>query len=137
MAIFSPISPSGIPLCLALGVYPLHSPVAAIRFVVGEVLRRARKARGLTLRALQAQSGGRFKPSAVGGYERGERAISVERFIELAVAYGVPADRLMAQVLDVTDPSSRPKEILDLAALEAAEEDEVRPAIRQPEPSGS
>ena len=101
------------------------------------MLRRARKARGLTLRALQARSGGRFKPSAVGGYERGERAISVERFIELSVAYGIPADRLMGQVLDAIDPSRRPEAILDLAALEAADEPEARPAVREPEPSGS
>ena len=47
---------------------------------VGRALRRARLARGLTLRQVGERSLGAFKPTAVAGYERGERAISLKRF---------------------------------------------------------
>ncbi|MGH2699518.1 MAG: helix-turn-helix domain-containing protein [Actinomycetota bacterium] len=57
---------------------------------LGEVLRRARKQRGMTLDDVRRRSRGRFKSSAVGGYERGERAISLERFCDLSEMYGVP-----------------------------------------------
>jgi transcriptional regulator with XRE-family HTH domain len=67
--------------------------------VVGEALRRARRARGLTFRAVRDRSGGRFKPSTLGGYERGERSISLERFCDLAEAYAESPDVLLAEVL--------------------------------------
>jgi transcriptional regulator with XRE-family HTH domain len=66
---------------------------------VGEALRQARRARGWTLRAVHARSRGRFKPSALGGYERGEREISVSRFCELARLYGVPPAELLGRAL--------------------------------------
>jgi transcriptional regulator with XRE-family HTH domain len=44
-------------------------------------------------------SGGTFKPTSVAGYERGERAISLQRFCELAEFYGAQPDRLLAEVL--------------------------------------
>jgi transcriptional regulator with XRE-family HTH domain len=81
--------------------------------VAGEVLRDARRKRGLTLRAVWRRSGGRFKPSALGGYERGERSISLDKFCGLAAIYGVAADRLLAEVLDrvTRSRSSRSTEI--------------------------
>src|SRR5205809_4478624 len=63
---------------------------------VGEALRQARRDRGWSLRDVAAQSRGQFKPSVVGGYERGVRVISIERFIQLTRLYGVPPDRLLA-----------------------------------------
>jgi transcriptional regulator with XRE-family HTH domain len=75
------------------------SSEADINRAVGRALRDARRARGFTLKQLSARSGSSFKPSAVGGYERGERAISVERFCRLAAAYGVPAGELLARAL--------------------------------------
>ena len=50
---------------------------------VGRALRRARLAQGLTLKAVGERSGGAFKPTAVAGYERAERAIGLERFCAL------------------------------------------------------
>lgn len=85
--------------------------------VIGETLRRARQARGLTLRDVQARSRGGFKPSALGSYERGERMISLERFCELAAIYGVPADRLLCDVLDRAAPDARREVVIDLNRL--------------------
>ena len=65
----------------------------------GEVLRSARRARGMTLRDVGTASGGRFKPTAVAGYERAERSISVERFCELCQLYDMAPERLLSQIL--------------------------------------
>lgn len=69
-----------------------------IKDEIGRTLRAARQARGMTLRDAGIASEGRFKPTAVAGYERSERAISVERFCELAELYGMAPDRLLSQV---------------------------------------
>ncbi len=43
----------------------------------------------MTLRDVGTRSNGLFKPTAVAGYERAERGISLERFCELAELYGM------------------------------------------------
>jgi transcriptional regulator with XRE-family HTH domain len=90
--------------------------------VVGETLRDARQQQGLTLRQAMERSRGRFKPSVIGGYERGERSISLARFCELANFYGVPADRLLARALERLEPSGRRRTVLDLDRLQRMEE---------------
>ena len=89
---------------------------------VGEVLRDARIDRGLTVYDVERRSGGRFKPSSLGGYERGERSISLQRFCELAGVYGIPADRLLRDVLDRIERGSREGAVLDLRELSEVEE---------------
>lgn len=51
-------------------------------------MRRAREDAGLSLKDVERRTDGRFKPSTIAGYERGERAITVSRFVALAAAYG-------------------------------------------------
>jgi transcriptional regulator with XRE-family HTH domain len=87
--------------------------------LVGRVLRRARTSRGLTLRDVAARSRGSFKATAVAGYERGERAISLKRFCELAAEYDIPPQRILAEIL--RELEGRPRAIVDLTALEAVE----------------
>ncbi len=82
------------------------------------VLRTARRQRGLTLRDVARLSDSRFKASALGGYERGERSISLERFCDLSAVYGVPADRLLAEVLDRVAPEGRIEVVVDLRELD-------------------
>jgi transcriptional regulator with XRE-family HTH domain len=91
--------------------------------VIGEVLRHARQQAGLTLRQALDRSEGRFKPSVIGGYERGERSISVARFCELATFYGTPADRLLGQALARLDPAARRETVLDLGRLEGLDDE--------------
>ena len=88
---------------------------------VGSMLRRARRSHHLTLNDVTALTAGRFKPSVLGGYERGERTLSVDRFCELAMIYGVAPDRLLAEALDVLYDQERP-DLVDLTALEPVEE---------------
>ncbi len=62
---------------------------------LGQRLRAARRQRGWSLGEIEAQTDGEFKASVVGAYERGERAISVQRFVRLADIYAVPANELL------------------------------------------
>jgi len=64
----------------------------------GEVLRQVRTGRSLSLRQVTVRSGGRFKPSSVASYERGERQISLERFFALAEVYEVAPERIAAAI---------------------------------------
>lgn len=89
------------------GIPPLVARARRDRYLVGKhvtrnlgrALRRAREARGFSLRDASRSSGGRFTPSGIAGYERGERRISVERLCALADLYGVRPDRLLADAL--------------------------------------
>ena len=97
----------------------------AISRYVGEALRDARKNRGLTLRDLVTRSEGKFKASATAGYERGERHISVDKFIELASILGVPPDRLMADIMKRTSPETRSELVIDLNRLSLIDHEDV------------
>jgi len=72
------------------------------------------------------RSAGRFKPSVIGGYERGERSISLSRFCELARFYGVPPDRLLAEVMAELAPESRGEVVIDVNKLTLVLGDEGR-----------
>lgn len=96
----------------------------AFQKIVGEVLRGARAARGLTLQDVHQLSRGRFKPSALGGYERGERLISLSRFCALAECYRIPADRLLSDVLRLLHPQARTSVVLDTRQLRELQQPE-------------
>jgi transcriptional regulator with XRE-family HTH domain len=82
----------------------------------GEVLRSARRARGMTLRDVGTASGGRFKPTAVAGYERAERSISVERFCELCQLYDMAPERLLSLIM--WRRRGGPEPLIDLRRLD-------------------
>jgi transcriptional regulator with XRE-family HTH domain len=84
---------------------------------LGAELRDARTRAGLTLQELARRSGGRNRASSLGGYERGERAISVNRFCELANLLGVPADELLSRALARAAPDGRREVVLELSDL--------------------
>jgi transcriptional regulator with XRE-family HTH domain len=92
----------------------------AFRSATGRALRRARLRAGLTLRGVRETSGGRFTPSAIGGYERGERALSLDRFCDLALLYDIPPERLLSQILDLWRPQPH-RRVLDLTASQTPE----------------
>jgi transcriptional regulator with XRE-family HTH domain len=84
---------------------------------VGATLRLARLRAGLSLNQLAARSGGRYRPSSIGGYERGERAISLIRFCELVGLLGVPPDRLLREALARVFPREHSEVLIDLGEL--------------------
>jgi transcriptional regulator with XRE-family HTH domain len=90
---------------------------------LGDRLRRVRQQQGMSLLDVEETSGGQFKASVLGAYERGERSVSVARLHELADFYRVP----MVELLPVpsappTDADDRPRVVIDLAALERERE---------------
>jgi transcriptional regulator with XRE-family HTH domain len=84
---------------------------------IGQVLRRLRRARGLTLMDVAALSAGTFKATSVAGYERGERNITLERFCRLCQLYGLAPERVLADILRSTEGRIEPE--IDLTALES------------------
>lgn len=64
---------------------------------LGQQLRKVRTANQLSLKQVEKISKGRFKASIVGSYERGERAVSAYRLMELASLYGVSGAYLVAE----------------------------------------
>lgn len=62
---------------------------------LGARLRRVRTQQGLSLAQVEQRSGGRWKAVVVGAYERGDRAVTIERLAELAAFYGVPLAHLL------------------------------------------
>jgi transcriptional regulator with XRE-family HTH domain len=83
---------------------------------IGRALRRARQSRGLTLRQVAGLSQTRFKATSVAGYERGERTISVERFLELCDVYGIDAPAVLGEI--VRSAGGTFEQEIDLTLLE-------------------
>lgn len=88
---------------------------------VGDVLRELRQERELTLRDVEARSRGYIKPSVLGGYERGERSLSLERFCQLAELFDLPPEQLLGRVMERLHPKGRNKVVIDLTALSSIE----------------
>lgn len=87
---------------------------------IGDRLRAVRLSRRLTLREAAAASHGRFRPSSIAGYERGERAISLQRFCDLAEVYGADPARLLDGML--RGARNEPDVRVDLGALDDSDE---------------
>ena len=84
---------------------------------LGRALRRARLRRGMTLRQLEVASRGRYKPSSIASYERGERRISVERLCHLASFLGVDPGRLVSEAVGMASISHQGTIALDRRRL--------------------
>lgn len=84
--------------------------VEDFNYTLGQRLRAARRHRGWSLGDVETHTEGEFKASVVGAYERGERAISVQRFARLSAIYGTDASDLLPVQND-------PELVIDLDAL--------------------
>lgn len=87
------------------------------QLVLGARLRRIRAQQGLSLAQVEERSGGRWKAVVVGAYERGDRAITIERLAALAEFYDVPISHVLPQ-----EPCDEPVDadgtiLLDLGRL--------------------
>ena len=60
-------------------------------------IRAQRKARSLTLQDIERLSNGRIKAVVMGSYERGSRAISLARTIEIANLFTIPLSELIEE----------------------------------------
>jgi transcriptional regulator with XRE-family HTH domain len=69
---------------------------------VAQRLRQIRKSRGWTLHDVERRSNGSIKAVVMGSYERGMRALSLARVIELANLFEIPIAELLG---DPTQPT--------------------------------
>jgi transcriptional regulator with XRE-family HTH domain len=98
---------------------------------LGARLRAIRTQQGLSLHGVEEKSRGRWKAVVVGSYERGDRAVTVQRLAELADFYGVPISELLpdaATAAAATEPP--PKLILDLEKLQRVPAERAAPLAR-------
>ncbi|HLU33333.1 MAG TPA: transcriptional regulator [Natronosporangium sp.] len=64
---------------------------------LGARLRAIRQQQGLSLQGVEEKSEGRWKAVVVGSYERGDRAVTVNRLAEIAEFYRVPISELLPE----------------------------------------
>jgi transcriptional regulator with XRE-family HTH domain len=97
---------------------------------LGARLRAIRNQQGLSLQGVEDKSDGRWKAVVVGSYERGDRAVTVQRLSELAAFYGVPAIELLPDPRPSSAQTNVAKIVLDLEALATVPADEAGPMTR-------
>jgi len=83
-------------------------------------IRRQRKARSLTLQDIERLSAGRIKAVVMGSYERGSRAISLARAIEIANLFAIPLSELIEEPR-TNDRGNDDLLVLDLRRLRTTE----------------
>jgi transcriptional regulator with XRE-family HTH domain len=98
---------------------------------IGKALRRARVARGLKLLDVLRRSRGKFKPTSLAGYERGERRISVERFCELCDVYDVVPQAVLADAVAAVRGRTETEIDLRLERVEQTKVERVTGFVRQ------
>ncbi|HEU0132843.1 MAG TPA: transcriptional regulator [Mycobacteriales bacterium] len=99
---------------------------------LGARLRAIRTQQGLSLHGVEEKSRGRWKAVVVGSYERGDRAVTVQRLAELAEFYGVPINELLPEgvVSSGTPTETSPKIIIDLEQLSHVPVEQSAPLAR-------
>ena len=97
---------------------------------LGARLRAIRTQQGLSLHGVEDKSLGRWKAVVVGSYERGDRAVTVQRLSELADFYGVPVSELLPEgsAVSAVEPASRI--VIDLEQLSSVPADKAAPLAR-------
>jgi transcriptional regulator with XRE-family HTH domain len=99
--------------------------------VLGQRLRAIRMQQGLSLHGVEEKSRGRWKAVVVGSYERGDRAVTVQRLAELADFYGVPISELLPDAAASAGASEPPPRlVLDLERLQNVPADRAAPLAR-------
>jgi transcriptional regulator with XRE-family HTH domain len=90
---------------------------------LGARLRAIRQQQGLSLQGVEEKSNGRWKAVVVGSYERGDRAVTVNRLAEIADFYRVPVSELLPEGTPIQFEFAG-KIVLDLEKLYDYEKDE-------------
>ena len=99
---------------------------------LGQRLRAIRMQQGLSLHGVEEKSEGRWKAVVVGSYERGDRAVTVQRLAELAEFYGIPISELLPDASNAAAAAAEPppRLILDLEKLQSVPADRAAPLAR-------
>jgi transcriptional regulator with XRE-family HTH domain len=97
---------------------------------LGSKLRGIRQQQGLSLHGVEQKSGGRWKAVVVGSYERGDRAVTVQKLAELADFYGVPVAELLPEGRVPSGGEPATKIVINLERLQQLPVDKVGPLAR-------
>ena len=97
---------------------------------LGSKLRAIRQQQGLSLHGVEQKSGGRWKAVVVGSYERGDRAVTVQKLAELADFYGVPVAELLPEGRIPSGSEPATKIVINLERLQQLPADKVGPLAR-------
>jgi transcriptional regulator with XRE-family HTH domain len=97
---------------------------------LGAKLRSVRNQQGLSLQGVEAKSDGVWKAVVVGSYERGDRAVTVQRLAELAEFYGVPVTELLPEPPSAALMEPPPRLVIDLERLGQVPADKAGPLAR-------
>ncbi|UPK77144.1 transcriptional regulator [Nocardioidaceae bacterium SCSIO 66511] len=99
---------------------------------LGSRLRAIRQQQGLSLQGVEQKSGGRWKAVVIGSYERGDRAVTVQRLSELADFYGVPIEHFLPEVDENQhgSPDGASRLVIDLERLKEIRAVEGAPLAR-------
>ncbi len=97
---------------------------------LGLRLRAIRTQQGLSLHGVEERSQGRWKAVVVGSYERGDRAVTVQRLAELADFYGVPVSALLPDAGASTVVETPPRLVIDLERLSSVPAERAGPLAR-------
>ncbi len=97
---------------------------------LGSRLRAIRTQQGLSLHGVEEKSQGRWKAVVVGSYERGDRAVTVQRLSELADFYGVPVNELLPEGVPGTTAEPASRIVIDLEQLSSVPADKAAPLAR-------
>jgi transcriptional regulator with XRE-family HTH domain len=97
---------------------------------LGARLRAIRTQQGLSLHGVEEKSEGRWKAVVVGSYERGDRAVTVQRLAELAQFYGIPVAELLPEGVSGTAVEPVPRIVIDLERLAQVPADQGAPLAR-------
>jgi transcriptional regulator with XRE-family HTH domain len=97
---------------------------------LGSKLRAIRQQQGLSLHGVEQKSGGRWKAVVVGSYERGDRAVTVQKLAELADFYGVPVAELLPEGRIPSGAEPATKIVINLERLQQLPADQVGPLAR-------
>jgi transcriptional regulator with XRE-family HTH domain len=97
---------------------------------LGARLRAIRTQQGMSLHGVEERSEGRWKAVVVGSYERGDRAVTVQRLAELADFYGVPVSALLPEAGSSSVVEAPPRLIIDLERLASVPAERAGPLAR-------
>lgn len=97
---------------------------------LGARLRAIRQQQGLSLHGVEERSDGRWKAVVIGSYERGDRAVTVQKLAELADFYGVPVTELLPDSSPAAAADPPPRLVLDLERLGQVPPEKAGPLAR-------
>ena len=97
---------------------------------LGAKLRGIRQQQGLSLHGVEQKSGGRWKAVVVGSYDRGDRAVPVQKLAELADFYGVPVAELLPEGRIPSGSEPAAKIVINLERLQALPAEKAGPLAR-------